>query len=71
MNSLSRRPRKGDRLVYTGPYAPGVTAFYGPGTVVGFRKYGRVVTVHLDDGDNADWPVDDVAPADPNSEGTS
>ena len=64
--------KKGDRLVYTGPYAPEVRpeAKYPPGTVVGFRHnrfHGRSVTVLLDKqpGDTedlyADWPISEVA----------
>lgn len=51
--------KKGDRLVYTGDYDKSVPddARYPPGTVVGFRNYKTVVTVQLDNGRYADWPV--------------
>lgn len=57
---MNRRPRKNDRLVYTGPYAtveeqralgmpdPRPIAPYPPGTVMAFREHGRKVTVRLD-----------------------
>lgn len=63
---MKRRPRKGDRLVYAGPYAPGVTSRYGPGEVTGFRNERGVawVTVRLieesrEAGEDrfADWPI--------------
>jgi hypothetical protein len=58
---MDRKPRKGDHLIYVGEYDPSVTARYSPGVVVGFRNYGAVVTVELDDGKGwADWPVDEV-----------
>lgn len=66
MTTRTRKPRKGDRLVYTGPYAPGVTGRYGPGEVVGFRNYGQTVVVRLEGEEPeawADWPVDQTAPA--------
>jgi hypothetical protein len=67
---MSRRPRKGDRLIYTGPYAAEVApdAQYGVGEVVGFRNYGTKVTVRLVEEDEelyADWPVAETAPAPP------
>lgn len=59
---------KGDRLRYAGPYALGVQAAakYPPGTVVGFRQNGNIVTVRLDGEPDhyADWPTSLVAPAD-------
>jgi hypothetical protein len=59
------RPKKGDRLVYTGPYADEVVEGYPPGVVVGFREYGTKVTVRLEkDGESyADWPITETAPA--------
>lgn len=68
MTTRTRKPRKNDRLVYTGEYAPGVEP-YNPGVAVGFRNHGETVTVRLDgpnyvDGElttedlYADWPVD-------------
>jgi len=66
---MARRPRKGDRLIYTGGYATPTVPPYPPGTVVAFRNYGTKVTVLLDkqEGDTddlyADWPIDQVAPA--------
>ena len=65
------RPKRDDRLVYTGPYAPGVTHKYPPGTVVSLhtnRFHGPSVTVLLDrqDGDTedryADWAIEQTAP---------
>lgn len=61
--------KKGDRLTYTGPYAPECHVRYPPGTVVGFRNHREKVTVLLDkqEGDTedlyADWPTDQVASA--------
>lgn len=64
--------KKGDRLVYTGPYAPEVIAsgaVYPPGTVVAFRDHKTKVTVLLDkrEGETedlyADWPIEEVVPA--------
>lgn len=66
------KPKKGDRLVFTGAYAAEVTAGYPPGTVVKthynqeFRE--PYVTVRLDSEDGqpdryADWPVCETSPA--------
>ncbi len=59
---MKRKPRKGDRLVYVGPYAPSVPedAKYPPGLAVRFREYGEKVTVRLDTEEElyADWPVE-------------
>lgn len=66
---MQRKPKKGDRLIYTGPYAPEVACGYPPGTVVGFRNYGQKVIVLLDKSEGevedlyADWPVDEVKEA--------
>lgn len=57
----NRKPRKGDRVVYTGPYEPSVTAFYGVGVVIGFRNYGETVTVQFDNGLYAYWPIEQTA----------
>lgn len=55
--------KKGDRLRYTGTYAPGV-APYPEGIVVGFRKsrHGpeRFAIVELPNGHYADFPTDEV-----------
>lgn len=62
------KPKKGDRLEYVGPYALDAGNPYPPGTVVGFRYDGTVVTVLLDrePGETADawadWHVDEVRP---------
>lgn len=62
---MIRKPRKGDRLIYTGEYDPSVTTRYQPGTVVAFRNYGTTVTVRLDGPEDlyADWPINETAPA--------
>lgn len=65
------KPRKGDRLRYVSPYAPGVTTRYPPGIVIGFRDHGETVTVELESetadtgspGLFADWTIEHVAPA--------
>jgi hypothetical protein len=60
---MSRKLRKNDVCEYVGPYEPEVTHFYGPGRIVGFRQYGRVVTVRLLDEKEelyADWPIDEI-----------
>lgn len=73
---MPRKPRKGDRLTYTGTYASGITTRYPPGEVVAFRTNRGVpcVTVKLDvDSDHdpakftvealyADWPIAETAP---------
>jgi hypothetical protein len=53
-----RRPRKGDRLTYTGP---NLTQYrYPTGTIVGFRLGGQLITVELDGGGFADWSAHEV-----------
>jgi hypothetical protein len=59
---MTRKPRKGDHLRYTGLYAHAGILPYPAGTAVGFRDYGEKVIVRLDATEElyADWPADQV-----------
>ena len=56
--------KKGDHVVYTGPYDKSIHTRYPPGVIVGFKNNKSKVIVRLD-GDElyADWPVDEIAEA--------
>jgi hypothetical protein len=56
------RPKKGTRLVYTGPTHDGKPSLYAPGVVVSYhtnRFHGPAVTVRLEEDEElyADWPI--------------
>lgn len=58
------RLKKGMRLRYVGPSAPGVSPDRPPGVVVMVSHARRLVTVQFDDGLFADWRFDHVEPVD-------